>query len=62
MLGTLSSILAWEISWTKEPGGLWLQFMGLQESDMTEWLNPLVQIPLGTVSLQSTWAAVHALT
>ena len=28
-----SSILAWEISWTEEPGGL--QFMGLQESDTT---------------------------
>ena len=26
-----SSILAWEISWTEEPGGL--QSMGLQESD-----------------------------
>ena len=28
-----SSILAWEISWTEEPGGL--QSMGLQELDMT---------------------------
>ena len=28
-----SGILAWEIPWTKEPGEL--QFMGLQESDMT---------------------------
>ena len=26
-----SSILAWEIPWTQEPGGL--QSMGLQESD-----------------------------
>ena len=32
-----SSILAWGIPWTDEPGGL--QFMGLQESDMTERLN-----------------------
>ena len=32
-----SSILAWEIPWMKEPGGL--QFMGLRVSDMTEWLN-----------------------
>ena len=32
-----SSILAWEIPWTEEPGGL--QFMGSQESDMTEQLN-----------------------
>ena len=29
-----SSILAWEIPWTEEPGGL--QSMGLQRSDMTE--------------------------
>ena len=28
-----SSILAWEIPWTEEPGGL--QYMGSQESDMT---------------------------
>ena len=28
-----SSILAWEIPWTEEPGRL--QSMGLQESDMT---------------------------
>ena len=27
-IATLSSILAWEISWTEEPGGL--QFMALQ--------------------------------
>ena len=30
-IATLSSILAWEIPWTEEPGGL--QSMGLQESD-----------------------------
>ena len=30
---TCSSILAREIPWTEEPGGL--QFMGLQESDTT---------------------------
>ena len=28
-----SSILAWKILWTEEPGGL--QLMGSQESDMT---------------------------
>jgi len=28
-----SSILAWEIVWTEEPGGL--QSMGLQQLDMT---------------------------
>ena len=33
-MATYSSILAWRIPWTEEPGGL--QFMGLKESDMTE--------------------------
>ena len=33
-MATQSSILAWRIPWTEEPGGL--QSMGLQESDMTE--------------------------
>ena len=32
-----SSILAWRIPWTEEPGGL--QSMGSQESDTTEWLS-----------------------
>ena len=32
-----SSILAWRISWTEEPGRL--QSMGPQESDLTQWLN-----------------------
>ena len=32
-IATHSSILAWDTLWTEEPGGL--QFMGLQESDMT---------------------------
>ena len=34
---TYSSILAWEITWTEEPGGL--QSMGLEESDRTWQLN-----------------------
>ena len=33
-MATYSSILAWEIPWTEEPGGL--QSLGLQESDTTE--------------------------
>ena len=33
-MATHSSILAWEIPWAEEPGGL--QSMGLQESDMTQ--------------------------
>ena len=32
-----SSILAWRIPWTEEPGGL--QSVGLQESDRTERLT-----------------------
>ena len=32
-----SSILAWKVPWTEEPGGL--QSMGLQEPDMTQRLN-----------------------
>ena len=33
-MATHSSILAWKIPWTQEPGGL--QFKGSQESDTTE--------------------------
>ena len=33
-MATHSSISAWRIPWTEEPGGL--QSMGLQESDTTE--------------------------
>ena len=32
-MATHSSVLAWRILWTEEPGGL--QSMGSQESDMT---------------------------
>ena len=34
-MSTHSSILAWEIQWTEEPGGL--QYMGLQRSQT--WLS-----------------------
>ena len=33
-MATYSSILAWKIPWTEEPGEL--QFLGSQESDTTE--------------------------
>ena len=33
-MATYSTILAWEIPWTEEPGGL--QSMGLQEQDATQ--------------------------
>ena len=36
-MATHSSILAWEIPWTEEPGGL--QSIGHKESDTTEQLN-----------------------
>ena len=36
-MATDSSILAWRIPWTEEPGGL--QFLGSQESDTTNQLK-----------------------
>ena len=36
-VATISSILAWRIPWTEEPGGLWS--VGHKESDRTEWLT-----------------------
>ena len=48
---THSSILAWEIPWTEEPGGL--QFMGSQESDMTEQLSIYVCVYDGSAILLS---------
>ena len=36
-MATHSSILAWEIPWSEEPGGL--QSIGLQREDMTEQLS-----------------------
>ena len=47
---THSSILAWRIPCTEEPGGL--QFMGRKESDMTERLT-LTLCPLVTINLFS---------
>ena len=38
-MATHSSILAWEIPQTEEPGRLW--FIGLQESDMTNYTHSL---------------------
>ena len=39
-MATHSSILAWEIPWTEEPGGL--QSIGHKESDTTEQLTHTV--------------------
>jgi len=50
-MATHSSILAWEIPWTEEPGGL--QFKGLQrvghnqatkQNTYTEWINNKVSL------------------
>ena len=40
-MATHSSILAWKIPWTEDPGGL--QSMGLQR-DMTEWLTHYINL------------------
>ena len=46
-MATHSSILAWRIPWTEEPGGL--QSMGHKELYATEWL---------TLSLCQNWYTV----
>ena len=48
-MATHSSILAWRIPWTREPGGL--QSMGLKEQDKTEWLNMHTQ----EIEIKSYW-------
>ena len=47
-MATHSTILAWRIPWTEEPGGL--QSMGSQESDTTQRLNH--QCPQGASMLE----------
>ena len=49
-VATHSSILAWKIPWTEEPG--WLQSMGSQELDMIEWLNHHQEITIMFLNLQ----------
>ena len=39
-MATHSSVLAWEISWTEEPGGL--QSRGHKESDTTEHTEDII--------------------
>ena len=68
-VATHSSILAWKISWTGEPGGL--QSTGSQESDMTEhstaqlkkqkqccarWISDFSQIRTGYFSIRCVCA------
>ena len=69
-MATHSSILAWRIPWTEEPGGL--QSMGSEESDTTERLSMLTLIvpPIQRVILKlkcesaslkvvHRWTSVH---
>ena len=58
-MATHSSILAWRIPWTEEPGGL--QSMGRKESDTTEqlhyrelWASLVVQIVKNPPAMQET--------
>ena len=44
-MATHSRILAWEIPWTEEPGGL--QSMGSEELDTTKQLNCQHEFPEG---------------
>ena len=48
-MATNTSILAWRIPWTEEPGGL--QSMCCKESDMTEQLTFSLFTSVGTNSL-----------
>ena len=41
-MATHSSVLAWRIPWTEEPGGL--QSMGSQESDTTKQLHSSILV------------------
>ena len=38
-MATYFSILAWEVPWTEEPGGLHAVHEVAKDSDMTQWLN-----------------------
>jgi len=43
-MATHSGILAWEIPWTEEPGGLWSQSQA-RLSDLSPAAQPLVRTP-----------------
>ena len=53
-MATHSSILAWRIPWTEEPGGL--QSMGTQESDTTERLNHHHHLEKSSQEGKAWWA------
>ena len=46
-MATHSSILAWEIPWTEEPG--WIQSIGSKELDMTEQLSNQITTTMSLV-------------
>ena len=52
-MSTHSSILAWGIPWTEEPGGL--QSMGSKESDMSEQPTLQDSVRLSFTSLSSNF-------
>ena len=53
-MATHSSILAWRIPWTEEPGGL--QSMGHKESDMTERLSTHTTLSIDNLKI---WVFMH---
>ena len=60
-MATHSSVLAWEISWTEEPGGL--QSMGCKESDThTDWARACTHTHTHTASFSaSSWFSLSLL-
>ena len=52
-MATHSSILAWRIPWTEEPGGL--QFIGSQRVGYEKWLNTHIHIYLSTYLSICIW-------
>ena len=56
-MATHSSTLAWEITWTEEPGRLWS--MGSKESDTTEQLSTHAET-FGVVISRERNAAMRA--
>ena len=50
-MATHSSVLAWGITWTEEPGRLWS--MGSQKVRHTEWLSVHSQLFVGALRQSS---------
>ena len=60
-MATHSSVLAWEISWTEEPGGL--QSRGHKESDTTEHTGDIIYKQINNkILLYSMWNYIQYLT